>query len=156
MRFSEGDYDHPGQWALWEQALYRAVNGQKGQQVLRDMEAALLALPEPKLIEAGLSDGKGVCAVGAFVAQRRVEAGEDREAVLEGLKRKGGWSDRYQIFKGWETEQGTIDQARAQGMQLSIACAVAGENDWHYGITDEEWYDRMLKWVRERIIEVPA
>lgn len=151
MRFSEGDYDYPGQWALWEEALYRAVNGKRGQRVLRDLERALVELPEPKLIDGSLSDGVGVCAVGAYVAQQKVEAGEDRDEVLASLRRLA-WNERWNAFDGYEAEMSTIDQARAAGMQLTVAVAVAGLNDDLYKVTPEQRYERVLSWVRQRIL----
>lgn len=149
MRFSEGDYDYPGQWALWENALWRAINGRRGQQVLRDLERALVALPEKALMDGGLSDGKQVCAVGAYVAQKRVEAGEDRAAVLEDILAP---RDDWGYMDGWEVEERTISHGRLAGMQLTLIVAIAGHNDDLYRVTPEERYERMLAWVRDRII----
>lgn len=151
MRFSDGDEEYPGQWWLWEQALYRAVNGRRGQQVLRDLERALLDLPEKQLIDGSLSDGKGVCAVGAYVAQKRVEAGEDRDEVLEqlnGLAR----NDRWDEIDGWAAEESTILQGQAAGMQLTLAVSIASLNDEYYPVTPEQRYERVLEWVQKRIL----
>ena len=153
MRFSEGDYDHPGQWALWENALWRAINGRRGQQVLRDLEQALMELPEPALIEGGLSDGKQVCAVGAYVAHKRVQAGEDREKVLTDMIVP---LDSWGYMDGWETEEKTIAKGEHAGMQLTLIVAVAGLNDDLYQATPEQRYERVLSWVRERILPTPA
>lgn len=149
MRFQEGDYDHPGQWALWENALWRAINGRRGQQVLRDLEQALLELPEKALMEGGLSDGKRVCAVGAYVAKKRVDAGEDRDAVLQDMIVP---VDEWGHFDGWETEEKTISKGQRAGMQLTMIVAVAGLNDDLYKATPEQRYEKVLSWVRERIL----
>lgn len=152
MRFQGDDgHEHPGQEWLWEEALRRAMNGKRGQQVLRDLETALLALPEKKLIEGGLSDGSNVCAVGAYVVQKRVDGGEDRQEVLDKLK-AACWSEHWDKFEGFESEMATIDYARAAGMQLTIACTIAGQNDDYYALSDEERYERILAWVHRRII----
>jgi hypothetical protein len=149
MRFAEGDFDFPGQWGLWEEALWRAINGRRGQQVLRDLERALVDLPEKRLMQGGLSDGKDVCAVGAYVAQKRVDAGEDRDAVLQDMiVPVDEWGD----FDGWESEEKTISKGQRAGMQLTIIVAIAGRNDDLYDATPEERYERILGWVRERII----
>lgn len=150
MRFSDGDEEYPGQWWLWEQALFRAVNGRRGQQILRELEQALLALPEKQLIEGRLSDGKGVCAVGAYVTHKRVEAGEPRDEVLAMLKRRAELADGD--LDGWQAEEETILQAEATGMQLTLAVSVASLNDEYYPVTPEQRYERVLEWVQKRII----
>lgn len=149
MRFSEGDWDHPGQWALWEEALFRAVNGKRGQQVLRDLEQALLDLPEKSLMQGGLSDGEHVCAVGAYVAKKRVDAGEDRAEVLrEMIVRPDAWG----YLDGWETEEKTIAKGRHAGMQLTLIVAVAGLNDDLYSDTPEQRYEKVQKRIiREEV-----
>lgn len=149
MRFSEGDYDHPGQWALWEHSLFRAINGHRGQQILRDLERALVELPEKSLIEGGLSDGKHVCAVGAFVAQKRVDAGEDRAAVLEDMIVP---LDSWGYMDDWEIEEKTIAKGEHAGMQLTLIVAVTGLNDDLYQVTPEQRYEHILAWVRERVL----
>ena len=151
MRFSDGDEEYPGQWWLWEQALFRAVNGRRGQQVLRDLERALLELPEKQLIDGCLSDGKGVCAVGAYVVQKRVEAGEDRDEVLRLLNLMAPFSDDWGP-DGWEAEEATIEEGRAAGMQLTLAVSIASLNDEYYPVTPEQRYERVLAWVQKRII----
>ncbi len=51
MRISYNeDEDFPGQIDLWQANLERSLKGRKGQSALRDIEQALLALPEKKLI----------------------------------------------------------------------------------------------------------
>lgn len=151
MRFSDGDEEYPGQWWLWEQALYRAVNGRRGQQVLRDLERALLDLPEKQLIDGSLSDGKGVCAVGAYVAQKRVEAGEERDEVLRLLNLMAPSSEAWGP-DDWEAEQATIDEGQAAGMQLTLAVTIASLNDEYYPVTPEQRYERVLEWVQKRIL----
>jgi len=151
VRFSDGDEEYPGQWWLWEQALNRAMNGRRGQQVLRDLERALLELPEKTLIDGSLSDGEGVCAVGAYVAHKRVEAGEDRDEVLARL-RKLAYNEHWDEFEDFEAEQSTIDEGQAAGMQLTLAVTIAGLNDEAYKITPEERYEKVLAWVRSRIL----
>ena len=150
MRFHDGDEEYPGQWWLWEQAFFRAVNGRRGQRVLRDMEQALLELPEKRLIDGRLSDGAGVCAVGAYVVHRRVAEGERRDEVLAHLSRLAGGDDDW--FDGWEAEESTILEGQRAGMQLTLACSIASLNDDHYNVTPEERYERVLGWVQRRLL----
>lgn len=58
---------------LWDQMVSRALAGKKGQAVLAQLEAALLALPEKKLVFEFLASEGSVCAVGAYVAQERAD-----------------------------------------------------------------------------------
>jgi hypothetical protein len=62
------------------------MSGKRGQAALRDLETALLEMPEKKIIRGKLADRQGhVCTVGLLALHRRVLAGEDREAVLADL-----------------------------------------------------------------------
>lgn len=60
--------DYDGEWALirWRGAVASAIRGKHGQAFLREMLAALDALPAPRLIKDDLeNDRGGVCAIGA-------------------------------------------------------------------------------------------
>ena len=84
-----GDYEeqYPGQGELWEANLQRALSGKRGQAALRDLETALLALPEKKVIHGRVADERGfACAVGLLALHRRTQAGEDRAKVLAELQ----------------------------------------------------------------------
>jgi hypothetical protein len=63
-----GDEYFPNQAALWEANYERALKGKRGRKVLADLRAALLALPEPRLIEGAL------CTVGATAEATRLDA----------------------------------------------------------------------------------
>ncbi len=80
------DEDYPGQFDLWRSNVERSLAGREGQQALRDLEAAMLALPEPRLIGRRLVKGDDVCANGALVAYRRAARGQSREAVLAQMR----------------------------------------------------------------------
>ena len=60
-RFREGDYEGEPEEILaqgrWEHNARRALKGKRGRKALADLRAALLALPEPRLIEGALQDG---------------------------------------------------------------------------------------------------
>lgn len=63
--------DYPGQFQLWRANLARSLRGRKGQQALRDLREALLAMPEKRLIAHHLAAPDGVCANGALIAHKR-------------------------------------------------------------------------------------
>ncbi len=67
------------QWACirWAGALKKAIHGKPGQAFLKELLAALDALPEKKLIEGELITAQGeVCALGSVMQARGVSAAE--------------------------------------------------------------------------------
>src|SRR5690242_8806216 len=115
---------------MWETVVSNALGGRRGQEALAELEAALLALPEPKLVEGHLAAEGGVCAVGAFVAHRKAQAdGADLAAVIEAMSvgvscwcghgreaHKGGactgklWEDRPCRCTEYEPREEAIDE----------------------------------------------
>ena len=157
MRFAgEGGLEFPGQWELWEESLQRAMSGRKGQRAFRDLEQALLELPEKRLISGRLASKGEVCVVGALVAHRRVANGETREQVLSSLEQMIPEEDQWGYTDEWEAEQATILQAESVGLTLTLACTLGYLNDEFYKATPEERYEQVLSWVRARIIEEPV
>ena len=53
VSYSNEEY-FPGQFDLWQANCRRSIAGKKGQAALRELEQALLALPEKRLMELGL------------------------------------------------------------------------------------------------------
>lgn len=153
MRFDH-DYDEqfPGQYQLWDNATRRSFSGKPGQTALKELRDALLALPEKRLIETRLADKHGnVCALGALAVRKRVAEGRSRAAVIAEIAEQisdDDWVDT------WEAEQQTLAEAEACGMKITMAVAVAAENDFgpKADETPEERYTRMLAWVERRIL----
>lgn len=90
MRISYSDEeDYPGQHGLWQANAMRSIKGKKGQVALRELEQALLALPEKRLIARELenADGEG-CAIGALAKYRNYtpKADPDWEMELVGME----------------------------------------------------------------------
>lgn len=143
------DWDE-GRQALWDNAVNRATYSKRGQIVLRELEAALLALPEPRLIEGLLCDGSGVCAVGAIAAYRKVQGGLSWEDAFKALDE----SDQYDAEGGdFPSLDSTAQQASdTLKMAFSLAWSMAYTNDELLGhMTSEGRYERMLAWVRARL-----
>jgi hypothetical protein len=169
----DGDGEEAMPYGLWQANLTRALGGRKGQAALAEMETALLALPEPKLIEGHLAVDGAVCAVGALVAKRRAEReGIDLQAVIDAMAAGvrcqcghgrdkhaedgcagKGWQDRscycrtYEpdIEEGWET----ADAGAAEGLTWSVAYHLAYLNDEKFrDASPEERYGQMLVWLR--------
>lgn len=129
--------DFPGQFELWQANCHRSIHGKKGQKELREFEAALLALPEKRLIKDLLEDGNDVCAIGCYARYKGIDL--SKFAVDDG-------SDKVGI---------------AAGMPRLVAWSVVALNDlevdceYHASVrhdfTPEERYEKVLEWVRARI-----
>jgi len=63
----EGESDNPLDWGRYEAAKRSTLRGKRGQAFLRELVAALDALPQPELSEGALGDRRTgcVCALGA-------------------------------------------------------------------------------------------
>lgn len=131
-----GYSDDLEQWDLirWRGAVKSALRGSRGQAFLREMLAALDALPEKKLIEGELVDDydpASVCAIGAVSRARGIDVAgvdpQDRETV-----------------------------ACKFGIAEAMAAEIVYENDEGAGYwakeTPEQRYSRMRKWVEASII----
>lgn len=81
ISYSEEE-DWPGQFELWRANTERSLRGRGGQRALRELEAALIALPEKRLIAGHLAKDGMVCTVGALVVEKKVSLGQAREQVL--------------------------------------------------------------------------
>lgn len=67
--------DMDDQWALirWRGAVASSIRGKRGQAFLRELVAALDALPEKRLTAHDLQDGDHVCAIGSVGLRRGVD-----------------------------------------------------------------------------------
>ncbi|MCB1626493.1 MAG: hypothetical protein KDI48_02125 [Xanthomonadales bacterium] len=69
-------YDWDDHWGMirWRGAVAQAVRGRRGQQLLRDLAAALDAMPEKRLIANDLVDANGChCALGVLGETRQMD-----------------------------------------------------------------------------------
>jgi hypothetical protein len=154
----DGAWDESGDLPgiFWEIDLQRALTSGRGQRILREIEAALLTMPEHKLIadeivELGEWDEEvdrqiptgAVCAVGAYAVYRATQGGKTREqALLDLAKDWGGERDC------WQTEQ----LGRRVGLARTVAWELACVNDETFGhLTPDGRHAAVLAWVRDRI-----
>lgn len=144
-RFDDGDEENfPNQQALYAQATKNALKGKRGQAALKELEEALLAMPEKRLIEGGLCDNAGgVCAVGAMAVHRQVKAGlMTREDAMTMIATKYGDDFHATLEVGREV----------LGLLGCVAVEFAYVNDEEAcASTPEDRYDIVLNWVREQI-----
>jgi hypothetical protein len=126
------------QLIMWRGAVASAIRGKKGQAFLREMAAALDALPGRALIANSFQAGAGVCALGSVCASRGIEAPK--------LPDNEYWDDY---------DHGAREFAkRALGIPNALAAEVMFLNDdgW-YEETPEQRWTRMRAWVAKQIKE---
>ena len=143
-------------WAF-QGNIRRAVAGKKGRKFLLELEAALLALPQKRLVRGAMAASEGVggfdgkpivatgdvCALGADAAARAVSTGKPRDAVLRELAEKFDPEE-----DGWALTQ---EAAHHLNICHPLAYAVVWQNDLSYHLTPEERYEKMLAWVRAKL-----
>lgn len=146
-RFSEYNDAEQWQYALWAGRVKQAMNGRPALKVYREMEAALLALPAPRLIAETICDGADVCAVGAYALYKRVQAGEEREVVLTALEADPDDAD----------SDDTALLGKRHGMTYTMAWELGNQNDyWYSNLTPEQRYEATLRDMRQNINRLSA
>lgn len=142
MRISYSDEEeYSGQFALWQSNCERSIKGKVGQRELRELEAALLAMPEKRLIHGSLVDEEGgVCAIACYARHKGVnlatfdpDEDSDQAGIAAGMPRMVAW-------KVVELNDFTLDSVY-DPTRLSR----------FRPMTPEERYTAVLKWVREQI-----
>ncbi len=136
------EYDDRSQWddvdgglraGRWFAHVRSAMTGRPGQQALRELESALVALPAKRLIEEELCTAEGeVCALGALARYKGVPDSEMLDSLDEGAS----------VISDWATEK--------MGLSYTLAWMIQDGND--AGIrrcSPEDRYEFMLSWTRE-------
>lgn len=139
------EYNEDGdwlQWGRWSAAAKKAIGGKRGQALLRELEAALLALPNKRLIAGDFTENGEVCALGALAVKRKTDSGTDR---LRACHEVG------------EEFANIYDDSQAVAEHLSMTHTLAWEvmekndNNRFYSSTPGQRYEGVLAWVREQI-----
>lgn len=170
----DADYDYdPVRQRLWDANYERALKGKRGRKALTDLRAALLALPERKLIDGALctvnpgrrhpgdritrfefeelieDKGPGVCAVGALLWHRKVKAGMDPAEAFDSLPTMPDYDSDL-----LDTAQLAVREA---GLAFPLAWMLAYRNDEMLdGQTPEERYEAFLAWIDAELAETAA
>lgn len=123
-----GYVDECNNWDLirWRGAVTAAIKGKKGQKLLKELAAALDAMPEKKLISGELETNDGVCALGCVGKANRLDMTNvdvtDREAVgklfniapalaaeIAYMNDEYGWKptpeERWEVVRKWVGNQ---------------------------------------------------
>ncbi len=135
------DYD-TWDWIRWRDAIASAIRGKRGQRLLLELEAALLALPEKNLCAydfANPSTGQ-VCALGAVALKRRVDKGASIAGALREIAEKFPEDAEAEVIAD----------------EIGVADAMVKEITWVNDedledATPERRYQGILEWVRSNI-----
>lgn len=152
IRFSE-DEDFNNAAVLWEANQERSLKSRRGQAALRRLEAALLALPEPKLVADAIKTADGlVCGLGALAKHEHYEGNLElpqRPAVDAPNEEWNEWYT-HGDYDGEATEDAMLALAAALNVPKLVAVAIIHENDdGGYGAqTPEGRYSHVLKWTQ--------
>jgi hypothetical protein len=125
-----GYNDDIDQWQLirWRGAVASAIKGKRGQAFLKEMLAALDALPEPQLIARELDDGEGaVCALGAVGKARGLDMSALDPDDAETVAFRFGIPDaltREIVFENDESGRFEMPEARFARMRAWVASQI--------------------------------
>ncbi len=151
IRFNE-DEDFNNAAILWEANQERSLKSKRGQAALRRLEAALLALPEKKLVADVIETADGlVCGLGTLAKYEHYEGSlELPSRPAEDASHKE-WDEWYTSgdYDGEATEDAMLALAVALNVPKLVAIAIIYENDDYYKTqTPEARYDKVLKWTQ--------
>ena len=152
-RFGEcDDWDNEtilaaGRWTARFNAVLR---GKPAQPFFRELEAALLAMSDKRLIEGALVRDGQVCALGQLLAHRKEQSGMSRKQALAAIEREFPWGDS-------ELDIAT-DAARITGMSVTFGELIQWMNDEDAGsgLTPERRWQAMLDWTQAQIRPLAA
>ncbi len=147
------DEDYPGQFGLWQANCNRSLKGKAGQAALRELEAALLALPDKRLTSGVYKDEDGcVCPLAALAKYKGV-ADADLQADPEYDMEQVGVELGVPRLAAWKIVE-------LNDLQLSGTTLIFGEGPYRWPseqpyayvpITPEQRYERVLQWVQEQL-----
>lgn len=155
------DEEYPGQFNLWQANCARSLAGRGGQAALRELEVALLALPEKRLIANKLQSPEGeVCALGALAKYKGRE-------MAPAAENENDWDE---FGQDEEMEEFGVSLGMPRLVAWKVVCLNDVELDGstlviHQGpyrwpaerphayvpVTPEVRYEKVLAWVRKQL-----
>lgn len=158
----DGDEDFNNQLQLQQANTERCLAGKRGQKALRDLEAALLAMPVKEIIAGNLARAGQVCTLGAFVVARRMGEGLSYAEAVAELEKVVADSklDAEDEYDARDLGTLTVNRATKAGFPRPIAYEILWQSDYH--IVPEappaRRWEIMLAWVRGQLkpTAVPA
>lgn len=157
------DEDYPGQFELWQANCRRSMKGKAGQAALRELEAALLALPDKRLIAHKMIDAEGdVCAIGALAKHKgrdilaEPHIGPDDEFEGDGEMEEIGVELGMPRLVAWKVvceNDINLDGSNLVTLEGPYRWPAEKPKVW-VPITPEVRYERMLAWVQRQLNNV--
>lgn len=160
----------PNEWAFWEHRTKTALNSKRGRKALAELREALLALPEHRLISRAMStagpetdpdnpdiqdsvktdiaelvqeQGVGVCAVGAYLWHKKVNAGMDPGEAMRSLPLLDDIDS---------TLHDTAQYGESGGLTYTLAWTLADLNDEAFReSTPEDRWVRYMAWLDSKL-----
>lgn len=159
LNYSE-DEDFPGQFALWQANCRRSLASRAGQRELRELEAALVALPEKRLIHGTLEDEDGgVCAIACYAKHKGIDLSKfDPEYDSPEVGEAGGMSHLV-AWKVVSLNDIEIEDhyEMCEGPNLPDRYSYYRAGVWtRFQWTPEERYEKVLAWVRKNLVAPAA
>ncbi len=137
---ADGDVIPPG---VWDYRLRLALGSKRGRKALEALGAALLAMPEKRLVtDVLVGHGGECCAIGALLIARQMrEDHTDWATAADHLS-----------WHGESTPYETALIGQGCGMAYTLAWEVAERNDEQFVHSGPEGrYEGMLAWVRRTL-----
>lgn len=123
---------------LYRANVDRAINGKRGQAFLRELIAALDALPEKKLIAESFAETNGVCALGSVARMR-------------------GVTEKLPDPEMYDDQEIGEHAARILGIAECMAREIMYENDevTIYWESEEQRWERIRGWAAAQTMHPP-
>lgn len=125
------DVEDNWQIIIWRGAVASAIRGKRGQAFLKEMLAALDAMPEKRLIASDLEHKGNVCAIGSVGLRRGVDMSKLDPEDSNRIAAEFGIADALVREIEYENDEGTLN--------------------WKE--TPEQRWQRMRSWVERQIIK---
>lgn len=165
-RIEEGDCDDTESFlrgCAFEGNMQRAIHGRKGQKILRELEEALLAMPEKRLIHGKFATttlvaapgglptvDSDVCALGCLAVHREMKKGLSRAQAVMAVQSEVTSDEDDGGMEAITQAAGYLD------LVTPLAYAIVERNDEYGGSSPEETYKKFLKWVQKKIHRGPG
>lgn len=131
--YLDEDEECGSQWAIicWAGAVASAIRGKRGQAFLREMKAAMEALPKKELIADELMLGGEVCAIGAVGLARNIE--------MQRLDTE----DHYTLARVFNISETLVREIMFANDK--------GNSPWRHNETPSQRYQRVMRWIDEQL-----
>lgn len=148
------DEDFPGQFGLWQGNCQRSLRSTKGQVFLRRVEAALVAMPDKRLIREALIEPSGdVCAIGAVAKHEGRVLDWDIDYDVEDFGIEIG-APRLVAWKLVEINDIQNDATYEYALGPNRRPWDGAGYSVRVPVTAEQRYENVLAWVRKELLPV--